>query len=272
MKTDMKADLKNTVIYIARDIERALGMEPSETYRIVANDGEYARTIREKYSDFVLLIESPVLLDTFELLERNETADFLEKILGKNIQEQPLILVFKNTTRIEEFCKSKKWRLLNPSAALAEKIENKITQAEWLGMTGEAGDLASLLPEFKIAPTKDLVWEKKPLVIQFAHGHTGEGTVLVNSQKELAVLQQQFPDRPAKASEFIKGPVFTCNVVVQAPPDTSSLRAVPGLPVPSTRPEGSSGSSPRDHWPASFYRQSLRYGRQRLDPAARSSF
>ena len=118
----------------------------------MANDSSYARSVKEKYPDFVLLVESPVPLDTFEILEKEETAEFIEKIFGT---EKPAIVVFKPTVRIEEFCTKKGWQLLNPPTALAEKIENKITQAEWLG------ELAELLPSFKIAPAKEIKWEKK---------------------------------------------------------------------------------------------------------------
>ena len=201
--------MKDRIIYITRDIERALGVGPSPSYFIVTNDGPYARSIKEKYPDFVLLVESPVPLDTFEILEKEETAEFIEKIFGT---EKPAIVVFKPTVRIEEFCAKKDWQLLNPPTALAEKIENKITQAEWLG------ELAELLPSFKIAPTKEIKWEKKTIVLQWAHAHTGEGTIVINDGATLAASQKKFPDRPAKASEFIKGPTFTVNVAVQGLP------------------------------------------------------
>ena len=210
------SNVKNAVVYITRDKERALGVEPSPSYFIVTNDGPYARSIKEKYPDFVMLLESPCLagrqavpLDTFELLEKEETAEFIEKIFGT---EKPAIVVFKPTVRIEEFCAKKDWQLLNPPTALAEKIENKITQAEWLG------ELAELLPSFKIAPTKEIKWEKKTIVLQWAHAHTGLGTIVINDAATLAASQKKFPDRPAKASEFIKGPTFTVSVAVQGLP------------------------------------------------------
>ena len=203
------SNVKNTVVYITRDIERTLGCEPSPSYFVVANDSSYARSVKEKYPDFVLLVESPVPLDTFEILEKEETAEFIEKIFGT---EKPAIVVFKPTVRIEEFCAKKDWQLLNPPTALAEKIENKITQAEWLG------ELAELLPSFKIAPTKEIKWEKKTIVLQWAHAHTGLGTIVINDAATLAASQKKFPDRPAKASEFIKGPTFTVSVAVQGLP------------------------------------------------------
>jgi formate-dependent phosphoribosylglycinamide formyltransferase (GAR transformylase) len=73
------------------------------------------------------------------------------------------------------------------------------------------------MPEYRVCPAKELVWQKKPLVVQWAHGHSGDGTVLVNSQADLDAIQKKFPERPAKASSLIIGPSFTLNVVVESP-------------------------------------------------------
>ena len=235
--------MNDRIIYVTRDIERALGVLPSADYLIVANDSEYARSVKEKYPDFVLLIDSPVPLDTFGILEKEETAAFIEKAVNQKkyssglstrpagrqaedfrlAKDKPNIIVFKSTARIEEFCAKNGWKLLNPPSALAEKIENKITQTEWLG------ELAELLPRFDIAPAREINWQKKTLVLQFAHAHTGLGTVLVNNEKELKEIQRQFPDRPIKASEYIKGPTFTVNISVQGLPlDKLNTRATLG--------------------------------------------
>ena len=61
--------------------------------------------------------------DTYELLARPETEKIIASIKNKT---DISLLVFKNTPRIEAFCRGKNWKLLNPSAALAETIENKI--------------------------------------------------------------------------------------------------------------------------------------------------
>ena len=54
----------------------------------------------------------------------------------------------------------------------------------------------------------------KSLVVQFNHAHTGLGTHIVSDDKELRALSEKFPDRPARISDFIQGPVFTLNIVV----------------------------------------------------------
>lgn len=165
---------KRPIIYVTRDKERAEGMPLSAAYSIATGDGSQ---------------------DTLELLSQ---ADFPA---GTNI------LVFKNNKQIEEVVQEKGWNLLNPSAELAEKIENKITQVTWLG------ELSELLPPHHITLTKKIV--KGTLgIIQWAHSHTGAGTIHIKKDEELKVLQEKFPDREARVTTYIKGPMFTVNIVV----------------------------------------------------------
>ena len=189
------------IIYIAREIERALGKEPFGSYFIITNATTYALEMQEKYPDNVWLINSPQILDTLEILM---LPDVQEKITKHNAQ----LLVFKNTIQIERLCAEKNWTILNPSAELAEKIENKITQVEWLG------ELSSLLPPHSIQPAKNISWPGKPFVLQWSHGHTGDGTILMQNEKDLELIKQKFPERECRVTDFIKGPMFTANIVV----------------------------------------------------------
>ncbi len=212
------------IIYVTRDIERALGIAPSEHFHIITNRTPYSDVIKLQHPKFITLIDPKndpksvateslrihALLDTAQLLENSTVIGFINEQNKK--AKNPLgvgILVFKNTAIIESICNKNSWHLLNPRADLAEKIENKVTQAEWLGDIGER----YLVPH-KILATKNIVWEKKPLVVQWAHGHTGDGTMLINSAAELVEIQQKFPERITRVSEYINGPSFTLNIVI----------------------------------------------------------
>jgi predicted ATP-grasp superfamily ATP-dependent carboligase len=193
--------MASNIVYIARDIERAMGKAPVGDYFIVTNTTPYAKEIKSKYPDNVFLINSEELLDTHELLLNIEVTSIIEKLNAK-------ILVFKNTLNIENICKEKGWILLNPSAQLSEKIENKITQVSWLA------DLSSLLPPHSISQVKDIKWNSKVMILQWSHGHTGDGTLLIKSEEDLNIIKTKFPDRDARVTDFIKGPMFTINIVV----------------------------------------------------------
>lgn len=214
--------MKIPTLYVTRDIERALGFASLPTeYAIVANHTPYAETIQAKFPDQVLLVRGDVALDTIDLLQHPATEAFvknLEKMHGK----KPAVVVFKNTVRIERFAAEKKWRLLNPSAALAERLENKITQIASLGPAARF-----LIPGTSVVPCWKLTWDGVPFVLQFGHAHTGEGTILVNSSAQLAEIQQRFPQREVRVSPFVKGPVYTSNNCVV--PKPRSLKKLFGI-------------------------------------------
>ena len=217
--------LKNhSLIYIARDIERALGMAPGaqNNYYIITNNTPYSREIQQKYPDSVFIISATntdsdsdnKALDTYELIIHKQTEEIINKIKNSD-KEKPLsLLVFKNTNRIEAYCKEKQWHLANPSAALAETVENKITQVNWLDTH------AKHLPSHEILKIADIQSSKinRPYIIQWAHSHTGLGTLFVpagkSGDKLLAELEAKFPAREARVTEYIPGPMFTVNVCV----------------------------------------------------------
>jgi len=190
------------LFYVTRDIERALGLH-LPGYFIISNSTVAGKQIAAGRTD-ILLIENASLLDTHELLNHSLTQEFITQ----HTQAVPQIIVFKNTTIIEKICAEKNWHLLNPSAVLSQKVEEKISQVNWLG------DLAQFLPPHKIQIAKEVSFEGRPFILQFNRAHTGMGTHLIGSQKELTEIQQKFPDRPVRITKFIQGPMFTNNNVV----------------------------------------------------------
>lgn len=189
------------VIYIARDIERALGIIPEGDYYIITNKTPYSEEIKRIYPNNVFLTNEDRILDTIELMNLEGTVEIINRL-------RPYIVVFKNTQQIQELCKSNGWKLLNPSWKLSEKIENKISQVEWLD------ELISLLPKYEISDAANIVWLGKPIIIQWSHGHTGDGTIIVKDSRELENIKKKFPYRKCKVTEYIKGPMFTANIVV----------------------------------------------------------
>lgn len=190
------------LIYATKDIERALGAEPSGGYFVLSSAGQYSDDIRKKYPENVFLLDNPAN-NTLSLLRHPSAKEIFDKQKAVNV------VFFKNSRLLEEEAEKHGWRALNPRASLSEKIENKITQTKWLGQMAE-----EYLPPHETCPAKNIRWKNKPMVIQWAHGHTGDGTTLVNSSKELKNLIEKFPEREARSSDFIKGPSFTANVVV----------------------------------------------------------
>jgi hypothetical protein len=168
-----------SIVYIARDIERALGKEPKGDYYIITNTTPYALEMKKNYKDNIFLIENDEILDTYDLLAREDVGKIIDKLKSK-------ILVFKNTLNIEDLCKEKGWELLNPSARFSDIAENKISQVSWLG------ELSSLLPPHSVDMVKNIKWNKKPFILQWSHGHTGDGTILIQNEKDESLDPKYF--------------------------------------------------------------------------------
>ena len=200
---------KSTIIYISREIERALGMTPSANYQIVTNRNSYSESIKKQFPEWVTLVESTdgAALGTGDLMKHATTQALIATLTEKN-GIRPYILVFKNTARIEPIARDHGWTLLNPSEAISEKIENKVSQIAWLG------DLAKYLPTWRVEYMKNLKWDGAPYIVQWAHGHTGGGTILIQSDADLTALKARFPERRCRVTAYIEGPSFTLNVVV----------------------------------------------------------
>lgn len=196
-------DLRSrNLVYITRDIERALGFQlDTEGYHIISNSTAYAKSVKGDKTN-VLLVDGGHMLDTWELLKHPDVIGYLKGL------SNPQILVFKNTPKIEQICREHGWTLLNPSAELSNKIEEKISQVKWLG------ELARFLPTHKILLCKDVRWDANQFVLQFNRAHTGSGTLLISTESELEELKKTFSDRPVRVTEFISAPTYTVNVVV----------------------------------------------------------
>lgn len=228
---------EQSVIYVARDIERALAFGPNvlertwspdewpKGYYIVTNDTDASQKIGLRMPGRILSIpatseQKDHLYDTHELLSHPSTGAFIEKI--KKSGTVPRIVVFKNTATIERICHEHSWSLLNPRAAFAKLVEEKMSQVEWLD------DLACYLPPHELATGKDLTWNGTPYIVQFNHGHTGEGTLLITTEKQVRDLHATFPDRPVRRTQYIPGTMFTLNAVVLQGEHRSQSAVIPG--------------------------------------------
>ena len=190
------------IFYLTRDIERALGAPRLPDFFIISNATPFAKQIAAGY-DNVFLVNEGRLLDTRELLECTAVRQHIS-----NLTKDPHIVVFKNTSLIEQTCKTQGWELLNPPAAVADMVEQKISQVDWLG------DLQKYLPLHSIAVSEEVSWDSEPFILQFNRAHTGSGTVYIETETQLRQVQQQFPHRPVRVTKYISGPMLTNNNIV----------------------------------------------------------
>ncbi len=187
------------LFYVCRELERAMPLASQPGCFIISNDSDFARLMAKKHSN-IILVKNKIALDTRLLLEHPETANI--------IQAGDLILVFKNTSQIEKICTKNNWQLINPPAKISNTVEEKISQAKWLG------PLKKYFPPFTIATLEKIKWTGEKFVLQFNRSHTGSGTIMIESENQLTALAEKFPKREVKITKFISGPFFTNNNVV----------------------------------------------------------
>ena len=200
------------LFYVCRDIERAADLQ-AKNYFIITNNTAYAKKLARQDPNIILIkrknqsrrkvgIQTVTsgLIDTIDLLNHPRAK--------QTVRKNDFVLVFKNNSLIEKVCQKNCWRLLNPPAALADKIESKISQIAWLGK------LTKYLAPHYINICQNIKWTGKPFILQFNRAHTGSGTLFINSKKKLNELAAKFPRREVRISRYIKGPVFTNNNVV----------------------------------------------------------
>ncbi len=198
----MKFSLNQPVIYVARDLERALGLPiTTKGYYIISNYTTFANSLIKGRKN-ILLIKGDGLLDTRELLAQDKVVKYINEI------EDAQILVFKNTIQIEKICLEHDWKLLNPPAELVSKIEEKITQVEWLD------NFKKYLPPFEIKISKKIKWSGNKFILQFNRTHTGNGTLLIENESQLKEIQTKFPNREVRVTKFVEGIMFTNNNIV----------------------------------------------------------
>lgn len=192
----------NPVVYVTRDIERALGIDPNtEGYFIISNNSDFAKQFGAGKRNVSLLLDG-IQHSTADILKTSFAQNFIKNI------KNPSLLVFKNTPQIEKICGEFGWKLLNPPAEIAGKIEEKISQVKVFE------SLNDLFLKYKITECKNLNWEGKKFILQFNYSHTGSGTLLIDSEEKLNGVKNKFPEREARISDFIEGPLFTNNNVL----------------------------------------------------------
>lgn len=195
----MPLPLSISLCYVSPDIERIIGIPTHPLFSCFTKDTARNRKLAKGRNDISFLSE----------IYCASTEDMLVEIdKQKYIPKKTSVVVFKNTTRIESICKKAGWRLLNPSARLAKTVEEKISQVKWLE------EDAGMLPPHHITTPKEMTMASLPCIIQFNHGHTGTGTQLVKTKEELENIQNSFPNRPVRISNFLSGTMYTGNCAV----------------------------------------------------------
>ncbi len=196
----MKFNLPIKIAYITKDFDKAWAFKTwPKNYFIISNYSPFAKQISQNHKN-CLLIKENYLLSTSDLLQKKVVKKFLHK---HNIKK---IIVFKPSYLINKICQDNNWQLLNPDYKLNQLFESKINQYKIFS--------SKLFPQTKIDILKNIEFSGEKFILQFNTSHSGEGTILIKSSRQLKKLQKQFPLRPVRISRFLTGPVFTNNNLI----------------------------------------------------------
>ncbi len=203
------------IFFVFKDIEKTIGIDLKnyDDLKIITNSSPLADLMAYDYEDR-LIINKGKYLSTYNLLEK------YEHLISED--ENPQIVVFKNSAQIAHICEKNNWNLLNPDYRIAYLFEKKISQYSFFSDNG-----INFPPSFITTPQEtDFKYiDKKigtPFIIQYNTSHTGEGTVAIKNEKEYEDIKQKFPKREIKISKFIKGETYTINISIT--PDGKILK------------------------------------------------
>lgn len=213
---DMTKD--SPIFFVTNDAERAFGVEKLFTnYNILCIDDNEIVTfmIKDKLKAFCLEKElgklNIIYRNSNRLLKHKKTQEFINKITG---DKKGYLMVFKIAPNIERTAENMGFKLLNTTSILNRTFELKLSQYKNLK------DLRIRLPKTKILKLSSCDFKKLTNVLgerfflQFNRGHTGGGTIIINSKHELQDLAKRFPQREVRLSKHIHGDPFTINACV----------------------------------------------------------
>lgn len=194
------------LVYVVKDIERAVGAFPLNYY-IITTNSHLAHIYKSTHPEKVFIVKPTTqVLNTFTLLQHPDTHDAIKEI-QKLHGTQPDVVVFLNSERIRSYAESCGLKVANPSPSQSEKIEHKIKLIEWLQ------EDVDLLPSHRMGKLSELEPFKYPFILQWGVGHTGNNTETITDSTAFQNYVQKFPDRKARITQIIDGPTITVNLV-----------------------------------------------------------
>ncbi|MBU0975454.1 MAG: ATP-grasp domain-containing protein [Patescibacteria group bacterium] len=206
------------IFFVTNDAERALGLEKHiNNYHIICNDDNDIIDYLQKNKISVFSLEKAldrqniIMRNSNRLLWQNEVQSFIKSNANQN---QGYFMFFKIAPNLERSAQKMNFGLLNTSSELNRKFELKLPQYEIL-KTLDIRIPKTVVNELRDTDYSQLVKElDENFIVQFNRGHTGGGTIEIDSKAQLDELKELFPNRSVRISKKIIGPAYTVNACV----------------------------------------------------------
>lgn len=224
----MENDLQNTIdllnsflnrkniFYFVRDPERALGLSKIlNNYHVVhVTQTQFLKHFREIGVKYFCLEEEDEGLENIQggarvLFKHQKALDYINRYK----KEANFAQTFKISPAFVKGAQEQGLDLLNSSVQLSRTFEEKLTQYQALAQ--HVVFPKTIISRFDQQSYLQLVQTLGPrFVIQFARGHTGLGTHIIETEGEFDRLKEDNLQRTVKFSSFIDGAPYTVNACV----------------------------------------------------------
>jgi hypothetical protein len=210
---------------LADKINQTIG---NYNYFYISNEAEHGFGLEKYIQNFVLIcLSDHVYLDVlqnegreFFCLKKDEpnniniktSAQLLQYYFEKGIiKSGDFVQTFKIASQFEKFASENNLRLINTSAELNIKFEQKISQLQIFKQFGIKTPY-QFIASLRNFSFEDLVKELgTSFVVQFNRGHTGSSTVFIKSKDEYSTLQNKFQNRTARLGKIVDGNAYSLN-------------------------------------------------------------
>ncbi|MDD3648049.1 MAG: ATP-grasp domain-containing protein [Candidatus Dojkabacteria bacterium] len=207
---------KKPIFFVTNDPERALGLEKLvANYHIVCIDDNDIVDYIEKSNVNIYSLEKSlkkqniIMRNSNRLLWQEDVQEYIKKNSKSN--NEGFLMFFKIAPNLERSAHKMGFELLNTSSLLNRKFELKLSQYEVL----KSVDIR--MPPTVVSALKESDYDSlvkklgENFIVQFNRGHTGGGTIEIDSKAQLFELKELFPNRSVRISKKIVGPAYTVN-------------------------------------------------------------
>ena len=215
----MKQQPSPIIFFICNDAERALGLELAlDNFHIVCIDDNPIVDFIRNQGGKVFCLErelgelNPIFRNSNKLLWQPSVQTYISK--NTPDRQTPNVIFFKIASNLERTCESLGYKILNTTSSLNKKFELKLSQYQSLK------DVDVHFPKTRIVALGESRYSElsqnlgSSFVIQYDRGHTGTGTVFINSEDDYEKEKSMFPKRMARVSQKIEGEAWTLNACV----------------------------------------------------------